>query len=125
MELYKLGDSKILIVEEEIIVAEDIKQQLENKGYDITGIVNNGRAAIEKVKETKPDLILMDITLQGELDGIETAQQIRNVYNIPHIYLTVYTEDKIMEKAKKTQPSDFIKKPFDKTELENAIEILV
>ena len=83
-----MDDSKILIVKDEYIVATDLKQQLEDMGHKIVGIEGDGKAAIKKTVETEPDLILMDITLKGELDGIETAQRIQEDYDIPFIYLS-------------------------------------
>ena len=81
-------DSKILIVEDEYIVATDLKQRLEDIGHEIVGIESDGKSAIKKTVETKPDLILMDITLKGESDGIETAQRIQDIYDVQFIYLS-------------------------------------
>ncbi len=114
---------KILIVEDEIIVAEDLKQRLENLGYNIVGIAAKGRDALKITGETNPDLILMDIMLKGELDGIDTAQTIRNVYNIPFIYLTGSTDNTIRERAETTKPLGYIIKPFDDIGIQNSIEI--
>ena len=116
-------NSKILIVEDEIIVATDLKQRLENLGYNIVGITAKGRDAIKITGETNPDLILMDIMLKGGLDGIETAQKIRNVYNIPFIYLTGSTDNTILERAETTKPIGYIIKPFDDLSIQNSIEI--
>ncbi len=80
--------AKILIVEDERIVALDIKSSLENLGYTVTGIVASGEAALTKVAESRPDLVLMDINLKGDMDGVETAEQIRAHFSIPVIYLT-------------------------------------
>ena len=80
--------SKVLIVEDEIIIAIDLKIRLENLGYYVPGIAVNGRDAIKKTAEKNPDIVLMDILLDGETDGVEVAQQIRNKYNIPIVYLT-------------------------------------
>jgi CheY-like chemotaxis protein len=114
---------KILIVEDEIIVAEDLKKRLENLGYNIVGIAAKGRDALKITGETNPDLILMDIMLKGELDGIDTAQTIRNVYNIPFIYLTGSTDNTIRERAETTKPLGYIIKPFDDIGIQNSIEI--
>ena len=78
-----LYDSKILIVEDELIVARDITMRLENMGYDIVGVVDNGNDAIKKTGETQPDIVLMDIELKGNMDGIDTAQKIYDLHNIP------------------------------------------
>ncbi len=117
--------SKILIVEDEIIIAIDLKIRLENLGYYVPGIAVNGNDAIKKTGEKNPDLILMDILLNGETDGIEVAQQIRNKYDIPIIYLTGSQNDNLLERAETTAPYGYINKPFDNTEIENAIQLAV
>lgn len=114
---------RILIVEDESIVAEDIQRSLENMGYSILSIVSSGEEAIEKVKENEPDLILMDIMLDGEIDGIEAADMIRSFSNIPIIFLTAYSDEKILERAKITEPFGYIIKPFKERELQINIEI--
>jgi CheY-like chemotaxis protein len=130
LNIYKIGSvrtvsSKILIVEDEIIIAIDLKIRLENLGYYVPGIAVNGKDAIKKTGEKNPDLILMDILLNGDTDGIEAAQQIRNQYNIPIIYLTGSQNDSLMERAKITEPYGYINKPFDNIEIETAIQLAV
>lgn len=127
----QLGDAKILVVEDERITAEDIKSGLEFAGYTVPAIVSSGEDAIEKAGELKPDLVLMDIKLKGEMDGIEAAGQIRVRYDIPVIYLTAYSDETTVQRAKVTEPSGYIlkertgliKKPFEESELHTAIEI--
>lgn len=127
----QLGDAKILVVEDELITAEDIKSGLEFAGYTVPAIVSSGEDAIEKAGELKPDLVLMDIKLKGEMDGIEAAGQIRVRYDIPVIYLTAYSDESTVQRAKVTEPSGYIlkertgliKKPFEESELHTAIEI--
>jgi PAS domain S-box-containing protein len=114
---------RILIVEDESIVAEDIQRSLENMGYSILSIVSSGEEAIEKVKENEPDLVLMDIMLDGEMDGIEAADMIHSFSNIPIIFLTAYSDEKILERAKITEPFGYIIKPFRERELHINIEI--
>ena len=116
---------KILIVEDEIITAKDLKQRLENMNHSVVGIVGNGEDAIQKAGETSPDIILMDIVLKGNMDGIETAQKIMNIYNIPIIYLTSYYDDEILEKASETKPSGYITKPYEDLGLNTAIKMAV
>lgn len=118
-------DSKILIVEDEFITAADLKQRLEKLGYNILGIADNGEDAIKKTRETHPDMVLIDIILKGEMDGIETAQQIRDLYDIPFIYLTAYFDDTTLERAKKTEPYGYILKPFEETRIQSTIEMAV
>ncbi|MGB7970061.1 MAG: response regulator [Methanobacterium sp.] len=117
--------SKILIVEDEIIIAIDLKIRLEDLGYYVPGIAINGRDAIKKTGEKNPDIILMDILLNGDKDGIEVAQQIRNQYNIPIIYLTGSQNDSMIERAEITEPYGYINKPFDNTEIETAIKLAI
>ena len=116
---------KILIVENERIVAHDIKQRLQNLGYEVIGISGNGNDALEKTGEMKPDLILMDIVLTGEIDGIETAQQISKLYSVPFIYLTAYYDDEILKRASLTQPAGYITKPFESVGLHAAIQMAI
>lgn len=115
--------SEIFVIEDEIIVAADIKQNLENLGYKVTGIAAKGEEALRKLGKTRPDLILIDIMLCGDLDGIETAEQINEFYDIPFIYLTGYFDNNIIERAKLTQPSGYIIKPFDKIRLHSTIQM--
>jgi len=115
--------SKILVVEDERILAIGIKRKLESLGYTVTGIASSGEEAIEKSGQTEPDLILMDIVLKGDMDGIEAVQQIINLYNIPVIYLTAYADDEIMERAMVTEPYGYLLKPFNVNELKANIKM--
>ena len=115
--------AKILIVEDESIVAEDLKEVLEKKGYIVPGTVSSGEEALEVVSISHPDLILMDISLSGKLDGIETAKRIHEKYNIPVIYLTSYSSEGYIESAKQTDPYGYIVKPFDPPSIATTIEI--
>ncbi|MCX9077911.1 MAG: response regulator, partial [Candidatus Methanoperedens sp.] len=103
-----MADARILIVEDEAIVALDIQSRLIQRGYSILGRVSNGQDAVRMAIEKRPDLILMDVHLRGELDGIEAADQIRRQYEIPVIYLTAYTTEEIIERAKATQPYGYL-----------------
>jgi len=100
-----MSRAQLMIVEDERIVAEDIRRSLENLGYKVLSVVSSGEKAIEEAKEKSPDLVLMDIILKGKMDGIEAAGQIRTRFNIPVVYLTAYSDDIIMERAKITEPS--------------------
>jgi len=115
--------SNILIVEEEIVIAIDLKIRLENLGYYVPGIAVNGKDAIKKTGDKNPDLVLMNVLLDGDVDGIDVAQKIRNLYNIPVIYLTGSSDNTIIERAKIKNPSGFINKPFNDTEIHDAIEL--
>ncbi|MHC5934000.1 GGDEF domain-containing response regulator [Nostoc sp.] len=113
----------ILIVEDEFIVGMDIQKRLEKFGYTVLGIVDTGEEAIEKAADDSLDLVLMDITLKGKMDGVESAQIIHNIFNIPVIYLTVDDDEKTLERAKITDPFGYIIKPFKEKELKFNIEI--
>jgi hypothetical protein len=114
---------KVLIVEDERIVAEDIRMSLERLGYLVCGIAFSGNEAIEKVKELSPDIVLMDIVLGGEMDGIEAASKVRSDFDIPVVYLTAYGDEGTLERAKVTEPFGYIIKPFEERELKSTIEI--
>lgn len=119
----KIRKQKILIVEDETIVAMEIQSRLEEYKYEVVGIASSGEKAIEKVEETLPDLVLMDIVLKGDLDGIEIASQIRSRFNIPVVYLTAYADEETLQRAKITGPFGYILKPFEDRELRSNIEI--
>ncbi len=118
-----MAKSKIMIVEDEWITADDIRMSLQSLGYNVTSMVTSGEEAIQKAERDKPDLVLMDIMLKGKMDGIEAASQIRSCYNIPIIYLTAYADEKILERARITEPFGYIVKPFVSEDLKIAIEI--
>lgn len=113
---------KILIAEDENIVALDIKNSLTRLGYSVTSIASTGIDVMTQIEEHKPDLILMDIVLKSSLDGIDAAAIISHRYKIPIIYVTSSTDKKTYERAISTKPSDFIMKPFDIERLQAAIE---
>jgi len=96
---------------------------LENIGFNIVGIASTGEDAIKQTGETNPNLVLMNIMLKGDMDGIETAQTIRDVYDIPFIYLTGYSDNKSLERASITKPHGHITKPFNDGEIQNAIKL--
>lgn len=116
-------ETPILIVEDERIVAEDIKSSLQNQGYSVCAIVSSGMEAIEKTREKKPELVLMDINIKGEMDGIETARQIRNLYGTPIVFLTAFSDEETIERAKITDPYGYIIKPFDERNLSVNIDM--
>ena len=113
----------ILVVEDEGIVARDLASRLEQLGYAVPGIAASGREAIRKALETLPNLVLMDVVLKGDMDGIETAGQIRESLNVPVIYLTAYSDEHTLQRAKITEPFGYILKPFDERELYTTIEM--
>jgi CheY-like chemotaxis protein len=107
-----LDKRRILIVEDEGIVGLDLQRILQNAGYYVYEVVASGEEAIQKAESEKPDLVLMDIFLEGELNGIEAAGRIRTRFNIPVIFIIANTDKKLQEEALITEPSGFIFKPF-------------
>ncbi|HEX3013304.1 MAG TPA: response regulator [Methanobacterium sp.] len=115
----------ILIVEDESIVALDIKDKVERLGYGVLAVVSSGEKAIEEVKKSQPNLVLMDIALKGEIDGIETARRIRSHFDIPIIYLTAHSDSQTLKRAKITGPFGYLVKPFVDSELCSVIETIL
>jgi PAS domain S-box-containing protein len=115
--------ASILVVEDEQIVAADILRRLERMGYRVPAIASTGEEAIVKVEEIHPDLLLMDIVLQGPPDGIQAVQEIQSRNNLPIVYLTAYSDQETVRRAKQTQPFGFLMKPFDERELHFTIEM--
>lgn len=115
--------ARILVVEDDGIVAMGLRARLHNLGYQTPAIVPFGEEAIQKARELRPDLVLMDIKLKGSMDGIEAAQRILEEQNIPVIYMTAYADDKTLERAKVTEPYGYILKPFEERELHSTIEM--
>jgi CheY-like chemotaxis protein len=113
---------KILIVEDEAIIALDIQYTLENLGYRVPAVVSSGEESIEKASEIHPDLVLMDIKLSGDMDGISAAEQIYNRFRIPVVYLTAYSDEKMLEGIRRIMLFGYISKPFDETILKSTIE---
>jgi len=118
-----MSKARILLVEDEGIIAEDLQTSLEEMGYEIVSVAASGEAAIERAEATHPDLVLMDVVLQGEMDGIEAANRIHISLNIPVIYLTAYADDKMLERAKITAPFGYLIKPIRDRELYTNIEM--
>jgi PAS domain S-box-containing protein len=114
---------QILIVEDERIVADDVRMSLERLGYSACGIVSSGEQAVEKTRGMRPDLVLMDIVLEGKMNGIEAAEVIRSSFDIPIVYLTAYTDNKTLERAKMSEPFGYVLKPFEDRDLQTTIEM--
>ncbi len=118
-----MDNTKILIVEDEIIIAMEIADRLGSMGYEVLRIVANGKDAINVALQEKPNLILMDIMIQGDMDGIETATKIRNVSDIPVIYLTANADEATLQRAKVSDAFGYLIKPFEERELGTTIEM--
>ncbi len=115
--------TRILIVEDETIVALDIQDRLTELGYEVTGVADRGDAALTLAAANRPDLVLMDIQLKGSTDGIATAETIRERWRIPVIYLTAFSDTSTLQRAKITEPFGYIIKPFEDREIQSTIEM--
>jgi two-component system, cell cycle sensor histidine kinase and response regulator CckA len=120
-----MAKTKILIVEDNPIVAEDLKRKLINLSYEVTATTYSGNEALESVKDKKPDIVLMDIRLGDGMNGIDVATILKKDHNISIIYVTAHSDDDTIYRAKQTQPYGYIVKPFDDNELKSTIEIAV
>ncbi len=118
-----MSKNNILVVEDEAIVSKDIQQSLKKLGYNIVGAAATGEKAIELAMKHKPDLVLMDIMLKGDMSGIEAAEKIKENIKIPVIYLTAYADENTLAKAKVTEPYGYIIKPFKEIDLHTSIEM--
>jgi diguanylate cyclase (GGDEF)-like protein/PAS domain S-box-containing protein len=119
----ELRSCRVLLVEDEIIVALDVGQRLESLGYEVVAQASTGAEAVSNVEKHHPDLILMDIKLRGEMDGIQAATEIRQQTNVPIIYLTAFADEKTLKRARQTEASGYLIKPFEDRELHSTIEM--
>lgn len=113
----------IMVVEDERIIAEDLRHWLIVLGYTVGAQVGTGREAVQRCETTRPDLVMMDILLPGGMDGIQAAQEIRDRFDIPVVYMTASTDDATLARAKETEPFGYILKPFDERSLYTTIEM--
>jgi len=118
-----MAKTNVLVVEDESIVSKDIQYSLKKLGYNVVGAASNGEKAFELASTESPDIILMDIMLKGEINGIQTAEKIKKELNIPVIYLTAYADEATLAKAKVTEPYGYIIKPFKEVDLHTSIEM--
>jgi CheY-like chemotaxis protein len=118
-------DIRILVAEDERIIAMDLKQTLQRLGYSVTSVVNTAVDVIQKVEVEKPDVVLMDIMLDSLLDGIEAAHIISYKYKVPIIYVTAFNDEKTLNRARATHPFDYIIKPYDEVKLKEKIDSAV
>ena len=118
----KNNKARVLIVEDEKVIALDIQTLLEKLGYEVISIIDNGEDAIEKAGEEKPDLIIMDIILKDYMDGIEAAHIIYEKFKIPILYLTALTDDETFLSSRELYPFNFLNKPFEEKDLSDAIK---
>jgi two-component system, response regulator PdtaR len=118
-----IPEEKILIIEDENITALELHNKLEKWGYDVVGTAGSGEEAIQIANENEIELILADIVLRGDMDGIDAVDRISDRYDVPVIYLTAHADNDTFSRAKMTKPSGYVIKPFDDTELKYSIEI--
>lgn len=116
---------KILIVEDEMIIGANIALQLTSLGYSVLGVIPRAEEVLPQIRQTLPDILLLDIYLKGNIDGIELAHMIQKEFKIPIIYLTANADDSHFNRAKTTNPYAFISKPFKKLDLQHAIELTI
>jgi CheY-like chemotaxis protein len=117
-----MAKASIMVVEDEGVVSIDIRNILRRSGYDIAAVAFLGEEAVKKAEEVHPDLVLMDIGLKGEIDGIEAAKMIRERHQIPVVFLTGFADENTLAKAREADPSGFIIKPINEEELRKTIE---
>ena len=115
---------KILIVEDELLIAEDIKKALTSSQYDVCKIVRTGEEAILKVERLRPDLVIMDIMLSGKMTGIEAAEKIRKKYNTAIVFLTAYADEKTLDGAMASEPYGYLVKPVSGKEIRATVKIV-
>lgn len=114
---------RIFIVEDDVLASEQICEFIEEAGYEVAGKADNGADALKQIRQTSPDLVLMDIRLRGAMDGIDIAGNLSASSQIPVIYLTAYSDADIVERAKLTLPYGYLLKPFTRNELKVSIEV--
>lgn len=117
--------TRILVVEDEAIIARDLTLRLEGLGYEVTGTAATGQEALDLARSTSPTLVFMDIVIQGPMDGIETAQRLTSRMDVPIVFLTAHTDTGTIQRAKKARPYGYLIKPFDERELMTTIEMAV
>lgn len=118
-----MSDIRILIVEDEPLIAEDIACLLEKHDFVVSAIVYTKEDAINELNNNIPDMVLLDINLNGKIEGIDIAEEVNNHYNIPFIFITSYSDKQTLDRAKHTEPSGFVVKPFNEATLYSTLEI--
>ena len=118
-----MARAKIMVVEDEFLVAKSLKTNLENQGYAVTSLPNSGEEAVRAMDSDRPDLVLMDLLLSGPMDGVQAARQIRRFHKIPVIFITAYANPEVVERAMTAEPFGYLVKPIDTKELCSTIEV--
>jgi signal transduction histidine kinase len=123
LEFRSMGKAQVLVVEDEGVVALSLEKKLTDLGYGVPAVAASGEEAVRQALETKPDIILMDIRLKGKTDGVAAARRIRSDLDVPIVYLSAYSDEKTLKRAKATQPYGYLIKPFEERELYATIEM--
>jgi len=118
-----MKSARVMVVEDEALVGMQIKEGLETRGYAVPVVALSGEEALEKLADTEPDLVVMDIRLRGGMNGVEAARRIRQTFDIPIIYLTAYSDDETLKQAQATEPYGFVLKPYDERALHAAVQM--
>ncbi len=118
-----MNNLKILIVEDEMMIAESLQEILENLNYQVTGIANSAKMAMELLADQQPDLITLDIQIKGDQDGIELAEMIQKKYDLPYIYTSAFADEKTIARAKDTSPYGYLVKPYGIKDIHAAVEV--
>lgn len=114
---------RVLVVEDEPLIAEDIRETLDNMDFGVSGVAYDSRSALEELSRNTPDLVLLDVNLGSEMDGVDIAQVINREYKIPFVFLTSYADKSTVDRAKHTRPMGYVVKPFDEKDLFTTLEI--
>ncbi len=115
----------VLVVEDEAIVSMDLRYKLESLGYRVPAEIRSGEEAVAAASRLRPDMVLMDIGLSGDMDGIDAAAQIRGQCEVPVVYLTAYADEATLERAKLTEPYGYLLKPVDSRALQTVVEVSI
>ena len=118
-------EPRALIVEDETLIAEELRERLSRLGFTVIAAVSSGEEAVEIATREHLDLVLMDIRLSGDKDGVQAAREIREQVNVPIVYLTAHSDRRTVERAKRTDHDGFILKPFLRKELQSTIEVVL
>ncbi len=118
-----MDKNKILVVEDEAITAQDIAESLTNLGYEVVGTISNGEEALQMAEQHRPDLALMDIVLKGRSNGTSTALKLRDLFGIPVIFLSAYSDANPLQQAQKAEPLGYLTKPFNENDLRITVEM--
>jgi AmiR/NasT family two-component response regulator len=117
------ADLRVYVVEDEAVIAMDLSEWLTALGYEVCGTTTHGETAVQKIAELRPDLVLMDVRLAGAMDGVTAAQQLREHYDVPVVFLTAYSDSELIARATRTNCYGFLVKPLDERELHATLQV--